>query len=170
MQENSPSDPIRSELLERLKALEEPAADDSLADLAYRRAREALEKALDEARTIRLQAIEDARNNRERELSALMESLGALRRSAQAQIESFLREAEIEAERIRDEARTEARVAVEQAEAVSTTIRADADAIRIAAEERARAVTRLEADFDAQLERIGKRLGMQKPKKGFFRR
>jgi hypothetical protein len=170
MQDDSLIDPARSELLERLKALEEPPASDSLAELAYRRAREALEKALDEARTIRLQAIEDARNNRERELAALMESLRSLRHVAETQIEGLIREAELEAERIRDEARSEARSTLENGESEAGTIRDDAAAIRSAADERAREVAKLEADFNAQLERVAKRLGMQKPKKGLFHR
>ena len=82
MQDDTLFDSTRNELLERLKALEGPQASGSLAELAYRRAREALEKALDEARTIRLQAIDDARNHREREMTALAESLDTLRRCA----------------------------------------------------------------------------------------
>ncbi len=109
MQDETLFDSTRNELLERLKALEGPQASGSLAELAYRRAREALEKALDEARTIRLQAIEDARNHREREMTALADSLRNLRQSAETQIDALLREAEIEAERIRDTARDDAR-------------------------------------------------------------
>jgi hypothetical protein len=170
MQDDSLFDSTRNELLERLKALEGPQASGSLAELAYRRAREALEKALDEARTIRLQAIDDARNHRERELAALTESLRNLRESAERQIDALLREAELEAERIRDQAREEAREAVEKANIAAEATPAEAAAIRAAADERAREVERIEADFDEQLERIGKRLGMQKPKKGLFRR
>jgi vacuolar-type H+-ATPase subunit H len=170
MQDDSLFDSTRNELLERLKALEGPQSSGSLAELAYRRAREALEKALDEARTIRLQAIEDARNHREREMTALTESLRNLRQSAETQIDALLREAELEAERIRDDARGEARNVVEQATSESAVERAEAATLRAGAEARAREVDRIEADFDAQLERIGKRLGMQKPKKGLFRK
>lgn len=170
MQEDSLFDPTRNELIERLNALEGPQASGSLAELAYRRAREALEKALDEARTIRLQAIDDARNHRERELSALADSLHNLREATRTQIEALLREAELEAERIRDEAHRDGRGIVEQANAEASTTRAEAAAIRGSAEERAKEIARIEADFDAQLERIAKRLGMQKPKKGLFRR
>ncbi len=117
-----------------------------------------------------MQAIDDARSNRERELSALAESLQNLRQSTQTRIEALLREAEIEADRIRDEARSEARSIVEQAASEAETARAEGSAIRAAADERAREVQRIEADFNAQLERIAKRLGMQQPTKGLFRR
>ncbi len=165
MQDETQLDSTRNELLERLKAMEGPQTSSSLAELAYRRTREALEKALDEARTTRLQAIDDARSNRERELSALAESLQNLRQSTQTRIEALLREAEIEADRIRDEARSEARSTVEQAASEAETARAEDSAIRAAADERAREVQRIEADFNAQLERIAKRLGMQQPKR-----
>ncbi|HEU0073791.1 MAG TPA: hypothetical protein VFS30_07245 [Dehalococcoidia bacterium] len=170
MQDDTLFDSKRNELLERLQALEGPQASGSLAELAYRRAREALEKALDEARTIRLQAIDDARNHRERELTALAESLSNFRLAAERQIEELLREAELEAERRRDEARDEARQVIERATAESTSMRAEAAAIRAAADERAREVESLEADFDELIEQIGKRLGMQKPKKPWFRK
>jgi len=168
MQEDQLFDSTRNELLERLKALEGPQASSSLAELAYRRSREALEKALEEARTIRLQAIEDARANREREMAALVESLKTLRQSAEAQIESLLREAELQAEAMRDQAQSDARGIVEAANTEATTVRAEASALRAGAEERSREVERIEAAFNAQLEAIGKRLGMQKPKKGLF--
>mgnify|MGYP001455423940 CR=1 FL=1 len=77
--------------------MEGPQATGPLAELAYRRAREALERAMAEARAIRLQAITDARTTRERELAALMESMRSLRQSAVAQIEALLQAAEIEA-------------------------------------------------------------------------
>ena len=170
MQDDPLFDTTRNELLERLKAMEGPQASGSLADIAYTRAREALEKALEEARTIRLQAIEDARNHRERELTALAESLTNLRQSAETQIEALLQEARIEAERIRDAASTEARELLERTSQDASTVRSEAAAIRIAADERAHEVERIEADFDAQLERIARRLGMQKPKRGLFRR
>jgi hypothetical protein len=170
MQDDPLFESTRGELLERLKALEEPQASGSLAELAYRRAREALEKALEEARTIRLQAIDDARANREREMAALVESLKTLRQTAEAQIESLLREAELQAEGLRDQAQSHARAIVEAANTEGAATRADAAALRAAAEERAREIERIEAAFNAQLEEIGKRLGMQKPKKGLFGR
>ena len=170
MQDDKLLDSTRDELLERLRALDEPQASSSLAELAYRRAREALEKALEEARTIRLQAIDDARAAREREMAALVESLKGLRQAAEAQIESLLREAELQAEALRDQAQSDARTILEAANRESATVRAEAAALRAGAEERAREVARLEASFDAQLEEIGKRLGMQKPKKGLFGR
>jgi hypothetical protein len=170
MQDETLFDSTRNELLERLKALEGPQASGSLAELAYRRAREALEKALDEARTIRLQAIEDARNHREREMTALADSLRNLRQSAETQIDALLREAELEAERIRDTARDNARSVVEQATAEAASTRADATAIRAAAEQRGREVENLEADFDAIMEHVTKRLGIEKPKKPWYRK
>jgi len=168
MQDDKLFDSTRGELLERLKALEGPQASNSLAELAYRRAREALEKALEEARKIRLQAIDDTRANREREMAALVESLKGLRHAAEAQIESLLREAEIQSEARRNDAQSDARAILNAANAEAVTVRAEASALRAAAEERAREVARIEANFDAQLETIGKRLGMQKSKKGLF--
>ena len=170
MQDDTLFDSTRNELLERLKALEGPQASGSLSELAYRRAREALEKALEESRAIRLQAIDDARSHREREMTALAESLQNLRRSAETQVESLLHEAQLEAERIRDDARTGARSVVEQATLDAVRERAESAALRAGAEERAREVDRLETEFNQQLEKIGKRLGMRPPKKGLFRR
>src|SRR3972149_2344848 len=69
MQEEEQASPLRSELLERLRSLEGAQSPGSLADLSYRRARESLERAIEEARTIRLNAMEDARATREPELS-----------------------------------------------------------------------------------------------------
>ena len=69
---------VRSELLERLRALESSQSESNLAELAYKRARDALERALEEARTIRLQALDDARLTRERELASLLESMRSL--------------------------------------------------------------------------------------------
>src|SRR5262249_29741135 len=93
---------IRSDLLDRLRALESSQSQSGMAELAYKRAREALERALEEARVIRLQAIDDARLTREHELATLMEAMRSMRTSAEAQIETFLRTAEIEAGRMRD--------------------------------------------------------------------
>jgi hypothetical protein len=92
----------RSELLERLRNLDALQSQGTLAELAYRRAREALEKALDEAGKIRLEALEDARATREREMTLLMESLRALRLSAEAQIQSVLTSAEAAAQQTRE--------------------------------------------------------------------
>src|SRR3972149_5029801 len=102
----------------------------SLADISYRRAREALERALEEARAVRLQAVDDARATRERELASLMDSLRALRQSAESQIESVLMAAEIEAERIRAQARTDARSTVERATSEAAPARGGAAARR----------------------------------------
>jgi vacuolar-type H+-ATPase subunit H len=169
MQDDPSSDSTRNDLLERLKALESQASD-SLAELAYHRAREALEKALDDSRAIRLQAIDDARNQRERELVALTASLNNLRHSAETQINELLDEARLEAESIRDDARREARNYIEDATTEAATLRTEAATLRAAAEERIREIEEIEADFDEQLERIAKRLGMRKPGRGLFRR
>ncbi len=161
---------IRSELLERLRALEGSQAPGSLGDLSYLRARESLERALEEARTVRLQAIEDARATREREFSSLMESLRSLRRSAETQIESVLRAAEIEAERLRDRAQSEATSIVERAETETAQVRAEAAAVRASAEERLREVKRLEGEFNQLLAKVADRLGVKNPAEGWWRR
>lgn len=170
MPEEEPSS-IRSELLERLRAMEGPQSSDSLAELAYRRAREALERALDESRLVRLQAIEDAKATRERELTALMEALRSLRQSAEAQIEALVRSAEIEAVRIRDQSRSEAQANLDRAANEAAQIRAEAMSMRVGADERAREVERLEADFNELLARVVERLGItERPNEGWLRR
>lgn len=169
MQEEPLSGSVRSDLLERLRALDVSADTGSLAELAYRRAREALEKALEEARVIRLQAIADARTTREREMTALLESLRNLRQSAETQIDHLLREAEIEAERARGQAASEARQVVEEARAEAERIRDEAEATRADAEARRSAIERVEADFNAAVEAMAQRLGVaEKPAKGWW--
>jgi hypothetical protein len=170
MREEEPGT-IRNELLERLRGLESSQSQSGLAEMAYRRAREALERALEEARSVRLQAIEDARLTREHELHALMDSLRSLRQSAEAQIETLLRKAEIEAERIRDQARIESQAVVERATSEADHILEDAQAIRARGEERVRDVQRLEAEFNEMLASIAQRLGMdERPTEGWLRR
>lgn len=162
---------IRSELLDRLRAMESPQTSDSLAELAYRRAREALESALEEARTVRLQAIEDARATRERELTALMESLRHMRISAEQQIEALVRTAELEASRIRDQSRTEAHTTLENAASEASQIRAEAMSMRVGADEHVREVERLEAGFNEMIARVIERLGItEHPPEGWLRR
>ena len=151
---------FRSELLERLRALEGVQSSGTLADIAYRRAREALERALEEARTIRLQAIEDARQTRERELTSLMESMRSLRESAEAQIEAFLKSAEIETVRIRDQSRIEAHQIIERASQDAARVKAEAASLRAGAEERLREIERLEAEFNQIAAAIAVRLGI----------
>src|SRR5581483_8164489 len=85
--QEEPTTPVRNELLDKLRALAPEQSAEGLAELAYQRSREALERALEEARNIRLQAIEDARATREHEMTSLMESLKTLRLSAEAQID-----------------------------------------------------------------------------------
>ena len=170
MQEEEQASAIRSELLERLRSLEGAQSPGSLADLSYRRARESLERAIEEARTIRLNAMEDARATRERELSAMVESLRSLRQSAETQIESVLKAAEIEAERLKDRAQAEAREIVERANSEAATVRAEGAAVRGSAEARLREVERLEAEFNALLRQGADRLGMKSPAEGWWAR
>jgi hypothetical protein len=167
MQDNPAAGSVRSDLLERLKALDPNTASDSLAELAYRRAREALEKALEEARAIRLQAVADARATREREMTALLASMRNLRVAADAQAQQVLREAELHAERSRDETAAESRTLIEQANTEAAAIRnearaihEDALAIRAAAEAKQAEVEALEANFNHAVEAIARRLGI----------
>ncbi len=169
MQEHEPGT-IRNDLLERLRNLEGPSTPGSLAELSYRRAKEALERALEEARNIRLQALEDARTTRERESAALLESLRQLRDDAQAQIDGLLRTAEIEAERMKSNAEAEGALILERANTEAAQIRSEASAIRKAADERAQEVERIETEFNATLGDIAKRLGIEeKPARGWMR-
>jgi hypothetical protein len=170
MQEEQPPESIRNELLERLKSLELPQESGGLTELASRRAREALERALYEAGAIRLQAIGDARATRERELSGLMDSLRALRQSAEVQVQAVTYRAELEAEGIRSQAAEAARGTIEQANAEAAQIRAEAHAMRVAAEERAGEVQRLEVEFDRLVEVFAQRVGVkEKPRRGWWR-
>lgn len=169
-QEDQPSS-VRNELLERLRALEGPQSSGTLAELAYRRAREALERALEEARVIRLQAIDNAKATRERELTALMESIRSLRQSAETQIESLLLAAEIESNRLRGQGKMDAQASLERATNEAALVRAEAAAVRASAEERAREVERIEAEFNQLAARIAERLGMTaRPDGGWLRR
>ena len=170
MQEES-SRNAQNELLERLKNLDPLQSPGTLSELAYRRAREALEKALEEASKLRLQALEDARATRERELALTMESLKALRHSAEAQVQSILAQAEIEAGEMRRKAGMEADATREEARREAEDIAAEASAVRQAAEGRAREVAQLEADFNAMVERFSERVGLgERPAEGFWRK
>lgn len=170
MQEQEPAS-IRNELLERLRALEGAQSSGSLADLAYQRAREALERALEEARSLRLQAIEDSRATRERELTTLMESMRSLRESAEAQIDGLLRNAEMEALRIREQSQFEAQQTLERATEDANRMRSEAEAIRNAADLRLRDIERLEAEFNQLAARIAERLGItEAPSSGWWKR
>jgi hypothetical protein len=171
MQEESIPGSVRHDLLDRLKALDMPIGSGSVGDLAYRRARDALEKALEEARTIRLQAIEDARATREREMIALVESLRALRLSTETEIALLLKEAEVEAERIRSRAAEESRAVVEQANEEAETTREESRAIRAAAEAKRREIEQLEADFNRVTASLAERMGVtEKPEQGWLLR
>lgn len=171
MRNDEPKDELRNELLERLKSLEISQSSSNMADLAYGRAREALERAMEEARNVRLQAIDDARQTRERELSSLMESMRSLRQSAEVQVSQLLRSAEIEAERTRDNAETHAHQVIERASQESAQIKSEAAVIRSAAEERVREVDRMETEFNAMVEQMALRLGIvAKPPEGWFKR
>ena len=178
MQDTDNPGTVRSDLLERLKALDTEHGAGSLAELAYRRAREALEKALEEARTIRLQAIDDARRASEQETSSLRQALQAQRQAAEAEIEALLRQAEIEAERIRGDAHRDAEAIVQGAEVEAKQVLTsaartldDAHTLRDAAEARQSDMDRLEADFNATASQIAERLGIgEKPPRGWWRR
>lgn len=169
MQEE-PAPTTRSELLERLRNLDALQSQGTLAELAYRRAREALEKALEEAAKIRLEALEDARATREREMSLLMESLRALRLSAEAQIQSVLTSAEVEAQQVRERAQLEAERRIEDARRQAEAIIAEAAAVRESADKRAREIEELEAEFNQMIERFITRIGIsEKPDEGWLR-
>jgi hypothetical protein len=170
-EEEEPPASIRNELLERLRALEGSQSSGSLADLAYKRAREAMERALEESRVIRLQAIEDARNTREHELTSLMETMRSLRESAEAQISDLLRSAEIEATRIADQSRIEAQRILDVASEEAARSREEASAMRRAAEERLRDVDSLEAEFNRIAQEIAVRLGItDAPSTGWWKK
>ena len=169
MQQEDQPGSVRNELLERLRAMEGPQSSNTLAELAYRRAREALEHALEEARSIRLRAIEDARDTRERELTALMESMRTLRQSAESQIDTLLRTAELEASRMHDQARSDAQAVQESANREAEAARAEGAAIRTSAEERAREIDRLEAEFNAAIGKIVQQIGLETPSGGWWR-
>ncbi len=169
MQKEELSESIRSELLDRLRAMEGQQSSGILSDLAYERAKEALERALEEAQTIRLQAIEDARSTREGELTALMETMRSLHESAESQIEVLLRSAEIEASQVNDLAKTEAESILERASADAAQIQANAAAIRESAEERVHEIERQEAEFNQVISKLVKRIGISdKPRRGWF--
>ncbi len=178
MQDTDPPGTVRADLLERLKTLDTEHGAGSLAELAYRRAREALEKALEEARTIRLQAIDDARRTREQETSALRQALQSQRLAAETEIEALLNRAEIEAERIRGEANRDAESIVEAAEAQAKQVLTsaartldEARTLQAAAEERQLAMGHLEAEFNQTVAQIAERLGVtEQPPKGWLRR
>jgi dsDNA-specific endonuclease/ATPase MutS2 len=171
MQDEPQAGSVRNELLERLRSLDSPPSAGALAEIAYKRSKEALEHALEEARAIRLQAIEDARHTRERELNALRQSLESLRMSAEAQVDSMLRIAEIEAGRLREQAEAEAQRVVEQARTDSQTIKAEAVAMRASAEDRARELERLEAEFNRVMADIADRVGIrERPSTGWLNR
>jgi hypothetical protein len=170
MSSEQPPEDNRGQLIEKLRALETPQSGSALADLSYRRAREALEKAVEEARAVRLAALDDARATRERELTALIESLRALRQSAESEISVIITQAELEAGRIRDRGRQEATTALTDAREEADLVRAEASALRAAAEGRVREVAALEADFNELATRFASRIGLEKnPSGGWFR-
>ena len=171
MQGERETGPVQSELLERLKNLDALQSPGTLSELAYRRAREALEKALEEASRLRLQALEDSRATRERELALTMESLKALRKSAEAQVQSILAQAEIEAAETRRSAAADADHVREETRREAEDAAAEAAAVRQAAEARAREVAQLEADFNAMVSRFAERVGVtEPPQQGFWKK
>ncbi len=165
------ADQVRADLLHRLQALEGSQGTGTLAELAYRRAREALEKALEEARNLRLQAIDDARQTRDREMTSLMESMRSLRQSAEMQVEAVLAAADVEAARVRARAESDADSLLRDARAEAESLRQEAAAIRTAADSRARDVERLEAEFNEIAADIAKRIGLKdQPQGGWLSR
>jgi hypothetical protein len=161
----------RDELQEPLRGLETPPSANTLAELSYRRAREALERALEEARTVRLAALEDARATRERELTALLASLRSLRQAAESEVAAIIARAELEASQTRDQTRRDADELLAKSEGEAALLRANADAMRLAAEARAREVDTLEADFNSRLSEMAERIGLteQQPSGGWLR-
>ena len=151
---------------------------ESLTELAYRRAREALESALEEARKVRLDALDAARRHREAEAGAMKEALERRRQDGEAEAAGLVRRAEVEAERILAEAQQDARAIVRDAKAEAQRELLEADrtlvearALRIAADERQREVERLEAEFNATVSGIAERLGItETPERGWLRR
>lgn len=178
MQDADLNGAVRADLLERLKSLDTEHGTGTLAELSYRRAREALEKALEEARTIRLQALESARRTHDEETAALQRTLESQRLTAQAAIDALIRQAEIEAEQILGNAHRNADTIVEAAEAeakqvLSSAARTldEARTLRAASEERKRDMDRLEAEFDQTVAQIAERLGViERPPRGWRRR
>ena len=178
MQNTDPVPTEQPELPDSFDELRRAPSIESLTELAYRRAREALETALEEARKIRLDALEDVRRDRAQETSAVAKVLERQREAGETEIRRLLRQAEIEAERVRSEAQQDARdiVRVAKAEAQQEILEADrtlveARALRIAADERQREVERVEAEFNATISQIAERLGLaDKPARGWLRR
>jgi hypothetical protein len=172
MKEEQPSaEQLRDDLMERLQALQGPQAAGALGELAYRRSREALEKAIEEARLIRLQALEDAKRVRESELAALGEALRLMRESAESQVQAVLASAELEAQRLRDQARAEAESALAEARSQAAAMRAEAQAALAAAEARRQETEALEAELEGALRRMADRIGLKEsPPAGWLRR
>jgi hypothetical protein len=178
MQESEISQFTEPVIPEHLRAAMSEPGSESLTDLAYRRAREALENALEEARKIRLQSLEDARRARQVEMEALERDLAQRRASAQSEADGLLRRAELEAERIRSEAGHDAREIVrvakveaqETAEEASHTL-VEARTLRVAADERQREVERLESEFDQLMSEFARRAGLvEEPSEGWWAR
>ena len=94
----------------------------------------------------------------------------SLRQSAETQIEAVVTTASIEADRLRAEARQEGETIVESARREAEAVRTDAAAIRSAAETRRAEVERLEAELNAAIEAVAKRLGIERPSGGWLSR
>jgi cell division septum initiation protein DivIVA len=124
---------------------------------------------MDEARNVRLQAIEDAKNTRERELTELLDAMRTLRQSAETQIDNTLRTAGLESERLLDQAKNEAQTIIERATDEARTLRAEAESLRLTAEERLRDVQQLEGEFNTIVSKIAQRIGLEAPEQGWWR-
>jgi hypothetical protein len=102
-----------------------------------------------------------------------MESLKSLRHSAQGQIDSLLRTAEIEASRAREQAKVDAEAIIERANREAEQTREEAAAVRASAEERVKAIEALEAQFDQFAGKLADRLGIaaeERPVEGWWQR
>jgi hypothetical protein len=91
--------------------------------------------------------------------------------SAEAQIDALLQSAELEAARLRDQSRSQAQATLDLAQNEAAQVRAEATALRAAAEERMREVQRIEAEFNEALGRLVERIGAgDRPPEGWLRR
>ena len=178
MQDTDTSDADLPGLPDWLEKPRREPGTESLTELAYRRAKEALESALDEARKIRLAALADARRTSEAEGLAMVEARERQRQAGETEATALVRQAELDAERIRGEAEQDARQIVREAKKeaqrellVAEATLVEARALRVAADERQREIERLETELNGSLSKIAERLGItEKPDRGWLRR
>src|SRR5262249_1992466 len=95
----------------------------------------------------------------------------SLRASAEAQIDTLLTTAAIEASRIKDNATTQAKEMVERAGEEAMHIRTEAIALRDANEARMKQIDRLEDEFNSLVAAVAERLGVkERPPEGWWKR